>query len=353
MAEKLKPKSSIPAHFALLAASAWIATGALYKLLDGSPMDLPGTVHEFADTSGLELNTIYVTAIGIELAIVTFALLKPKLGWLPVVAQYLAFIGILAMEMARGAESCGCMGSEAMPPVVMLCIDAALLLGLLVTRPWSSLTTKLLLPAPIALIAAVAVAYVPRLEHFDRNLSIDDIALPGGTGTSNSDGSGSNGSGNNGSSSNGDGSGGSQGATSGDPTSDDPSNGSGYLVIDLEEFVGKNIADTDLAKLLGADCPTEGTVVLWRQSCDHCAEHLRELQQAENTALANGEFPESITLVRVPDDEAATVVVDIKPEMVLGDLTLPQGYEYVVETPSELVLEGGVVLSADEGLHGE
>ncbi|MHC4375189.1 MAG: hypothetical protein ACYS26_01190, partial [Planctomycetota bacterium] len=232
-------KSSIPAVFALLAASAWIATGALYKLLDGTPSDLPGTVLDFADTSGLELNTIYVTAIGIELAIVTFALLKPKLGWLPVVAQYLVFIGILASEIARGAESCGCVGGNIdVPPVVMLCVDAALLLGLLVTRPWSSLTTKLLLPAPLALIAAVAVAYVPRLEHFDRSVSIEDIALNGGTPDE----------------------AGQDANTESDAA--DPSNVTGYLVIDLAGSVGKNVADTDLGKLLGAECPTEGKIVL-------------------------------------------------------------------------------------------
>lgn len=323
-------KSSIPAVFALLAASAWIATGALYKLLDGTPSDLPGTVLDFADTSGLELNTIYVTAIGIELAIVTFALLKPKLGWLPVVAQYLVFIGILGSEIARGAESCGCVGGNIdVPPVVMLCVDAALLLGLLVTRPWSSLTTKLLLPAPLALIAAVAVAYVPRLEHFDRSVSIEDIALNGGT--SNEAGQDSN--------------------TETDAA--DPSDGTGYLVIDLSGSVGKNVADTDLGKLLGAECPTEGKVVLWRISCDHCAAHLEELQRQEAELLAANQFPENLSLVRVPDDSAAEPLVELKPEMVLADLTLPEGYEYVVETPSELTIAGGVVTAVDEGLHDQ
>lgn len=317
-------KSSIPAVFALLAASAWIATGALYKLLDGTPKDLPGTVLDFADKSGLELNTIYVTAIGIELAIVTFALLKPKLGWLPVVAQYLVFIGILSAEIARGAESCGCVGSNIeVPPVVMLCVDAALLLGLLVTRPWSSLTTKLLLPAPLALIAAVAVAYVPRLEQFDRNLSIDDIALGGGAAAEAGD------------------------EQNGDSDAADPSNGTGYLVIDLADAVGKDVADTDLGKLLGAECPTEGKVVLWRISCDHCAAHLEELQRKEAEAMAAGQFPENLSLVRVPDDASSEPLVEIKPEMVLADLTLPEGYEYVVETPSEVTIAGGVVTAVN------
>ena len=314
-------KSSIPAVFALLAASAWIATGALYKLLDGTPSDLPGTVLDFADTSGLELNTIYVTAIGIELAIVTFALLKPKLGWLPVVAQYLVFIGILANEIARGADSCGCVGGNIeVHPAVMLCVDAALLLGLLITRPWSSLTTKLLLPAPLALIAAVAVAYVPRLDHFDRSTSIEDIVL-GGSSAEATDADGSE--------------------------ADDPSAGTGYVVIDLAGAVGKNVADTDLGKLLGAECPTEGKVVLWRISCDHCAAHLEELQRKEAEAMAAGQFPENLSLVRVPDDASSAPLVEIKPEMVLADLTLPEGYEYVVETPSEVTIAGGVVTAVN------
>lgn len=326
MADSKTSKSSIPAVFALLAASAWITTGALYKLLDGTPSDLPGTVLDFADTSGFELNTIYVTAIGIELAIVTFALLKPKLGWLPVAAQYLVFIGILANEIARGAESCGCVGGNIeVPPVVMLCVDAALLLGLLVTRPWSSLNTKLLLPAPIALIAAVAVAYVPRLEHFDRSVSIEDVAL-GGAGSSAPTGSSGS-------------------------ESDDPSEGTGYLVIDLAGAVGQQVADTDLGKLLGADCPTEGKVVLWRISCDHCAAHLEELQRKEAELMAAGQFPDPLSLVRVPDDASAEPLVELKPEMVLADLTLPEGFEYVVETPSELVISGGIVTAVDEGLH--
>ncbi len=341
---KSRTKSAILAVLALLAACAWIATGALYKLLDGTPKDLPGTVLDFAESSGLALNTIYVTAIGIELGIVTFALLKPKLGWLPVVAQYLVFIAILGNEIARGAESCGCVGSNIdVPPVVMLCVDAALLLGLLVTRPWSSLTTKLLLPAPLALIAAVAVAYVPRLDQFDRNLSIEDIQLgdvghaPAAAGTT--------GTGN-----------GAANATSNEPDSSapaDPSDGSGYLVLDLGDYLGEDLAKTDLGKLLGAQCPTEGKVVLWRISCDHCAAHLEELQRTEADLMAQGQFPEPLSLVRVPDDDKATPLVELKPEMVLADLTLPRGYEYVVETPSELMLSGGVVTAVDEGLHGE
>ena len=81
------------------------------------------------------LGLVFYATPSFFLSLMLMLVFSVKLGWLPVVAQYLVFIGILASEIARGAESCGCVGGNIdVPPVVMLCVDAALLLGLLVTR---------------------------------------------------------------------------------------------------------------------------------------------------------------------------------------------------------------------------
>ena len=61
--------------------------------------------------SATAIGTLYRVAIGIELAVVAFALLRPRFGWALLVLQYLAFLGVLGVLIGQGVESCGCMGS--------------------------------------------------------------------------------------------------------------------------------------------------------------------------------------------------------------------------------------------------
>ena len=93
----------------------WIAVGALFKLLLGTPNDLPQIVRDFP----LELGLTYNLTISIELCIALLALMRPRWSWLPLIAIYLVFEGVLVSQMAAGDANCGCFGSKiTIPPAV-------------------------------------------------------------------------------------------------------------------------------------------------------------------------------------------------------------------------------------------
>ena len=99
---------ALPA-LAVRLAAAWVLAGALFKLFLGTPADLPPTV---VDASPLGLAETYRTAIGIELAVVFLALVRPGTAWPLVVGMYAVFEVVLGAQLAAGAESCGCFGSK-------------------------------------------------------------------------------------------------------------------------------------------------------------------------------------------------------------------------------------------------
>ncbi len=219
--------------------SAWVLTGAVFKLFWGTPALLPEVVRNL----GFELGLTYNLAIGIELAIVGVALVKPRWGWLLQAALLVVFDVVLTTQIAAGAENCGCFGNKfSVPPWAMMAIDSALLGGLLLARPWSSLGPGLTPVAPIALAAALFA--LPWL--FDRQLQQGEIVADG-----------------------------------------KPVEGQ-WLELALEKWVGKDIWDTPLGKppldqyLDVNKLPLDGLWVFWRQTCDHCAKHLEQLAASEH-----------------------------------------------------------------------
>ncbi len=281
-------------------AAAWILAGAAFKLIWGSPADLPAILHDVP----MPLGTFYRLAIAVELTIGLLALLVPALV-APAVAALLAFFCALLVAMAwRGDASCGCFGtSVTIPPLAMLAIDGALLVLLLALRPWRRRTVpRRSWVAPLALAVTVAAVASPWL--LDR-----ELAAPAGE----------------------------QGDEAGLP---------GYVVLDVEDWVGRPLAETPLGRFLDPGVlPSDGLLVVYRMTCSHCAEDLFELAASDD-----GTRP--ITLVRVIDDgeQEADHVVEIKPEGPhVRDVALPRGVDWVVTTPAELELEAGVIVAAREG----
>ncbi|RME70980.1 MAG: hypothetical protein D6776_10935, partial [Planctomycetota bacterium] len=118
--------------FVELLVPAWIATGAILKLVDGSPRTLPRSVLRLASELGVhDLHAWLAVLIGIELTVAIVAMTLPRIGRWLAAALLVVFIGVLATELARGASHCGCLGAWSPPPVVMLGIDATLLAALL------------------------------------------------------------------------------------------------------------------------------------------------------------------------------------------------------------------------------
>jgi hypothetical protein len=85
--------------------------------------------------------------------------------------------------------------------------------------------------------------------------------------------------------------------------------------------------------------PAEGRVVLWRQGCAHCAEHLQAMKAADDGQL-------SILLVQIQDDLADARAVELMPEGEhVTHATFPEGLQFLLQTPWELRLEGGTITS--------
>ncbi|MEM7309075.1 MAG: hypothetical protein AAF682_20495 [Planctomycetota bacterium] len=312
-----KGRGTALAALAVRLAAAWILAGGLFKLFLGTPADLPEVVRGLLD----DLVLTYQLAIAIEFAAAALAILRPGWGWPPIVAAYLIFEYVLITQMAAGAESCGCFGSKVpMPPWGMMAIDSALLLFMLVTRPWRLPRTG----APWIVVVLVAAAGVAAPFVVDREAEAPPPASEPGE------------------------------AGSGEPGEDTEAGGGlrGFVELDVEDWVGQSIYDTKLAQWMEGDVyslPGDGMWVLWRWTCDHCADHLQQL------ADAPPDVP-FLVLVRLkePGDTDANQSVFVKPA---GDNVLeascPDTVDYLITTPGELMVEAGTVVSGEQGVGSE
>lgn len=284
----------------------WVAAGAFFKLFWGTPALLPAVVRDLP----LELGLTYRLAIGIELAIVAIALSRPRWGWLLQVALLAVFDLVLTTQLAAGETNCGCFGGKfSMPPWLMMLIDSALLVGLLTARPWKNLGAGLPLVVPAGL-AAAALA-LPWL--FDRQVQEGEVVANG-----------------------------------------QPVAGQ-WIELDVEKWVGQEIWDTALGKpplsahVDVAALPLDGLWVFYRQTCEHCAKHLAKLAESEH-----GERLITLVQLEEPNDTLANRVVNAMPDgNFVQHARLPASISYVLQTPAELVLEGGKVVAAAEGVDEE
>lgn len=316
--------SRVPAA-AVRIVSLWILVGALYKLFQGTPNDLPPPVLEFLPNldPGLKLHL----AIAIELAVVVLAWVTPRIAWPLVVAQFAVFIGILVVLLARGAESCGCFGSKVtMPPAAMLAIDGACLVGLLATRPWKTFGPSkprlgLALPLAAAVMALPWFVIRDQVEVAPRPPSVGQNGSPGDPLTA--------------------------------PAKSEfrlPSPLPRFAVLSplKQKWVGKHIRDTELGLWVDVDLfPQDATWLIYRLTCEHCRDHFIKL---------NAEFdpanPKLYVLVRIPEvDDEKNRQVDVFPEHFPEEAVLPGGMEWFMQTPWTIEIEGGIVKRAyrDEG----
>lgn len=340
------PRCSRFSRTVLWLAAAWIAAGALFKLLAGSPNDLPPVLHKLP----IGADILFPTVIGIELAVVALALLVPRVGWLLVAFQLTVFLGVLAWMMSAGAASCGCFGSSIkIEPQRMMFADGALLLALLATRPWRAFRPGAL-PIPIGAIAAAGMLSLPWFLNRQATAPSDDIevAQPGSAPVVASSAEEP------------------EGTTTLEPTNGAPeaiadgpaettdsppqtaptpepeqTGPRDWVLLPVEEWTDKLLADTEVAQWVDLDLmPQDGLWVFYRMTCDHCADHLRSLWATEI-----GQRP--VALVRIIDkeeDETAHVVEMFPEGPHVTHLTLPTEVDWVVETPAEFELVAGYVV---------
>ena len=132
--DPLSPSRPALPGFALALGILWLAAGALYKLFDGHPADLPSSVIE---KSPFDAWDTFRFAIAAELAVVALVIAVPRLGWLALSGVFATFMTVLFPLVAEGAESCGCFGGTiTIKPITMMAIDGGLLLLILFSKPW-------------------------------------------------------------------------------------------------------------------------------------------------------------------------------------------------------------------------
>ena len=322
----------------------WLAAGALFKLFEGSPNDLPGTVKELSPLSDLQTMQ---AAVMIELAVIGLVIAKPRLGWIFLAGTFATFIAVLYPLVQEGATSCGCFGGNIeIKPEVMMGIDGALLVLMLISMPWRMpKDSGLGMPAFLPFLAVAVLApwqkieaeskptFNPALVGKLRNAGKE--ATPAGLVEDNPDGGGGEPAG--------------EGTTPPDPdpnvedpsttvvgTDNDeseqpedptppaepPSEGLGEFwsfeplnEADPERYwVGKNFYETDFASFymkgfeLGLEqgtVPPNSHVVIYRETCEVCSEHLQELWQE----VTNGDakwIGKTIVLARIRELKDAT-----------------------------------------------
>lgn len=300
---------------------AWILAGAAFKLFLGSPNDLPPVVKDVPLAIGLT----YRLAIAIELVFACLAFLKPRWAWPLLVAQLLVFDAILFSQLRAGSESCGCFGSKVpITPATMMAIDSVLLVGLLLTRPWRTLTAKGA-PAAVVLIACAALFAMPWLLNREVEPDLQPVR-PSATAAMTPEGGGGD-------------------APATTPAPPATSKG-GWVQLDIESWVGKDLGETPLANWIDVySLPPDALWVVYRMTCDHCAEHLDLLTDQEV-----GQRDLVLLRLKEKHDTDENRVVHRVPE---GDFVfeaeLPDTVDYVITTPGEMVVAGFRIVEATEG----
>ncbi len=289
---------------------AWLATGAVFKLLENTPSSLPEPVIKIAGSLGLDLSFVLHYSVAVELVVAGVILFLPRLARAAAILLLGFFAVILVWETVSGAASCGCFGSVTVPPWVTLVVDGSLFLGVLFLAPRgrefappTPLRTAIALLWTLA-VFAVSFAAAPRPEN--------------GGGAAVQEG-------------------GMRAAMAPVPPS--------YYLPDYDSWIGKTWDELDLSPYLGPE-PSFlrhglAFVVFYRKDCEHC-------HQLFSTYFA-GEPPYPTLLVAVPEKNGfPTTGVLPLPCTGCAERDLPAGCDWFFQTPVVVRFEDGRVTCVAE-----
>jgi hypothetical protein len=307
-------------------AGAWIALGGVLKTVSGLPSDLPVPILSL-DLDPLMILTVAAT---VELLVGTVAMIAPRRGWMPAAALLGLFIVILAGHWWQGGGSCGCFGTAlALPAWVMLAADATLLAGVVFAvrrgtgrstpEPKRLLDTPTRLALGLGILLAVAAAILTdrRLASLRPVEAVAAAPVPNLSGVT-------------------------------EPKAWSlPSSVPEQVLLRPSQWVGLPLSETEFGRWVDVSSfPREGRMILYYESCNHCADHLRELADAQEAApgdatnyiLAQMPTPQGYTgrlhVNRVPKAAAHVVLPDVVKA-------------YVITPPWDVFLEGGRVVRAE------
>jgi hypothetical protein len=306
-----KQTPGLRTHLSILLPALWLATGASFKLFAGTPKDLPPVLFDLP----LDIDLVFKLAIGIELSIVSLALFKPAVGWRLLVLQYVIFLGLLAQLQLNGETSCGCMGSSvSLTPLTMIGIDGVLL-AMLLTVNRGALALPVRGPAWLA-PALVAFCIAFPWGYIDAGGAATPAPLSPSAGE----------------------------AAEPSPVVEKPR----YVVLEPGEWEGQDIFSSPLAPWVDFESgalPIDGLYVFYRQTCDHCREHLMKIFE-EDIGM-----PMELVKINEKGDNAENDLIDVKPEGPhIIEIELDPEIEWVIETPADLELEGGMIIRGEEGI---
>jgi hypothetical protein len=282
----------------------WLLVGAVLKLVDRSPSNLPAALVRGLGGLGLDLGFVLRYSIAVELVVVGVVWLLPHLARPVALAMLVSFLPVLAGDLWLGAASCGCFGAVHVPPWATLTMDLSLLLGV-----WwfggkaPSLRMEGPLPLGRSLVAGVWSLAAVGLAF--------GLPAPAATAT----------------------------AT---PAPLPPGN---YYLPDYPSWVGKRWQELDIARWV-SDAPGdldqgEQYVIFYRKDCSHCHDLL--------DAYFAADFPAPTTVIAVPERAGfPTVGLKEMPCTQCRQAELPAGCDWFLKTPVMVRLEDGVVACAAE-----
>lgn len=303
---------SVAVFLARILIPAWLAVGAILKLVDLSPSHLPAAIIKWFGGNGLDLMFVLRFSIAAELVVVVAMVLLPTLArWIGIV-MLTVFVPVLIGDVALGAASCGCFGAVAVNPWVTLVTDVTFLLGLFFLgrgesrlAVTSTVSTWRVVLVGVATVLAFAVSFGLRAP-------VNPDAPAAAT-------------------------------TSGAAGAARPADGF-YLPI-YGDWVGRSFRDLEIAAWISGlpDDLEKGRhyVLFYRKDCEHCHE-LMELH-------FSGELPAPTLAVAVPERTGyPTENLQSFPCVDCGTAELPAGVDWFLQTPVLVRLEGGVVECAAE-----
>ena len=336
-----------------LAVPAWITAGALTKLVENDPRNLPKPIFDLVlsldGTFGLQgvawMDFALRSICGAEFVIAGMILCMPRIARPLATAVLALFCVILLWLIGTGwakdgfeavlKGSCGCFGKSGMNPLYMLLIDGTLLAGVMLTgkacgcgqRSWTAGGGR------AAIVAAIGIAVAFGMPA--RSVQLEDPAST--TPTTPTDAP--------------------PVAPPANPPANPPVNPPAvapsvptsswparpsqvqpYYLPDFATWVGKPLASQPEMALLDAPPPAtiaSGTwiVMLYRADCEHCHEVLE-------THFV-GSLKRPALLIGIPDHDPANEQPMPCTECTIR--TFLKGPNYVVQTPVVMRIKDGVV----------
>lgn len=336
-----------------LAVPAWITAGALTKLVENDPRNLPKPIFDLVlsldGTFGLQgvawMDFALRSICGVEFVIAGMILCMPRIARPLATAVLALFCVILLWLIGTGwakdgfeavlKGSCGCFGKSGMNPLYMLLIDGTLLAGVMLTgkacgcgqRSWTAGGGR------AAIVAAIGIAVAFGMPA--RSVQLEDPAsttpttpvvtppvAPPVTPPANPQAN-------------------PPAVVPSVPTTAWPARPSQvqpYYLPDFATWVGKPLASQPEMALLDAPPPAtiaSGTwiVMLYRADCEHCHEVLE--------AHFVGSLKRPALLIGIPDHDPANEQPMPCTECTIR--TFLKGPNYVVQTPVVMRIKDGVV----------